>query len=1568
MSADLANAFFLKRGKVVDKWEQYLAIYARTFEHIRIRNEPVSLLEIGVQNGGSLEFWAEILPHGSTVIGLDIDPKIADLAFDVDGVRAFVVDATQSNAVEAVLGAQSFDIVIDDGSHRSSDIVAAFNILFPRVRPGGVYCIEDLHCSYDPAFEGGLRRPDSSIEWLKGLVDAVNADHVAGVESEERRQMMRDNRAIASVTFYDSVAVIEKLSVEKSRPYRRFISGEHAEIAPTIDLITNLSRDTLGAILFGHPAARNLEGELVRLLEEARGRAASLEAQLAKLVVQTAQAADDVQRMQAEQQAADAAKATATIAAAQQDAASLRTDLVARDERLAAMKARASEHRVEEDAKDREAALLRVRLERLAATHLHENATASEHRERVLAALAQINTAQAEAAASLASGFRQVASEVRQAERRGAARRGRLDSPLASNVPVPQLTWLSGAAPRENPQVSPPMPSRGLRRRIPLFERTRIQLVAKLFSPAWYRLRYPDVAASGMAPLRHYLRYGAAEGRDPHPLFSAAWYLEHAPDLRRFGFNPVVHYLTVGAAEGLDPHPLFDGLWYLQRYPDVRSAGVNPLLHYIEYGLSDLRDPNRLFSSSWYRDRNPDVAQAGMEPLQHFVQHGAAEFRDPHPGFQLAAHAQPNGTTAVWERLAHQLREALPADVEAIREAGVFDTGWYSRQVSAGKDAVELIWHYLLAGAALGLSPHPLFDSDWYLARYTDVGDELPLLHYLRVGAYEDRSPGPLVEPRWFRASRGYPVDANLNPLAFYLQHGTGDAGSPTPLFDPHWYTLQNPAVMAAGCSPLMHYITVGMAAGLAPNSSFDPIWYERRHATRMPLGLRGFRHFTALGSRQDLDPGPDFETGWYRGAVPDANTSLEPLAHYLAHGSATGRATLSANASTRVAVIAHISNSNAIGLIKSHLRAIDTPFDLYVTFPESVDRTFIGRLRRLKSGAALIPVPDRGFDIVPLFTALAWVRESGQTYTAICKIHAVKSRVELARKHNLLLNSILGSKPLVARIIRSFSKDPTLALVGSRDFYLDGAMFDGNNCEVIENLYRSLYPYRTRPRAWGFFAGTMFWFRPGLFDELGAVLTNGSTYDLIDRNDALLSQSVSRMFGLVAAVESGRVGLIDVSPAGDAQWDGIVQDAGGWTNQDKQQHILAGRVEAQRGKVTSDLAMYSHVLGNGQPELGEAFGVRFVAPVRALNGLGTSARGYLRSLKAAKTPLSVSNWTSGFERVRQIPLEIPPDGDQLIQITHLNLDLPFIGNAFDSFNSNDPLRRARYHILIPYFELVSLRPEWLPVLARFDEVWCASTFLERAINAASTIRTRVVRPTILPEIAQPGAFDRAYFGLPEGRFVFGYFADAGSILDRKNPLALVEAYIAEFCATDGACCFVKVHYGRRDHPTIARILAIASERPDVVFSEAIYADDEMEALIRLLDAYVSPHRSEGLGLTIVEAMNAGTPVIATNYGGAIDMLDPAASLPVDFRLTEVGEGNAPYPASYTWADPNPDGLRKAMRALFDDRDLARRLGAAGTRRVSALFGTEATALTVRAALDDIWRIVTTETEDRDPA
>jgi len=226
---------------------------------------------------------------------------------------------------------------------------------------------------------------------------------------------------------------------------------------------------------------------------------------------------------------------------------------------------------------------------------------------------------------------------------------------------------------------------------------------AFLFDAAWYLRQNPDVAASHVNPLEHYLKWGVQEGRNPNPLFDTQWYLAENSDVADAGLSPIEHYYAWGAKEGRDPNPLFSTNWYLEANPDIRAAGINPLQHYLETGASEGRDPHPLFSSKWYREQEPVIDGRSVNPLQHYLLHGASEARSPHPMF----------------------------DSESYR----------TTYLSNSNERHNPLVHYLTIGWRLGYQPNRQFDPCLYLHVHPDVAEAgiEPFTHYILSGKSEGR-------------------------------------------------------------------------------------------------------------------------------------------------------------------------------------------------------------------------------------------------------------------------------------------------------------------------------------------------------------------------------------------------------------------------------------------------------------------------------------------------------------------------------------------------------------------------------------------------------------------------------------------------------------------------------------------------------------------------------------------------------------------------------------------------------------------------------------------------------------
>ncbi|VUT02501.1 glycosyltransferase [Klebsiella spallanzanii] len=224
-------------GKSSDKWDIYLHTYHQYLSSSRMSVK--NFLEIGVQNGGSLEIWREYFPVAENIIGCDINPDCEKLKYNDEAIKIVIGNSSTEDVKARIQDiAQSFDLIIDDGSHDSSDIIKSFLLYFPLVNEEGIYIVEDLHCSYWQNFEGGLYDPFSSMAFLKKLADVQNHEHwgIALSAEEFFRPFYQhydcetlgsiDYSTIHSVTFLNSLCIIQKGKAKSNLLGVRHVVGD----------------------------------------------------------------------------------------------------------------------------------------------------------------------------------------------------------------------------------------------------------------------------------------------------------------------------------------------------------------------------------------------------------------------------------------------------------------------------------------------------------------------------------------------------------------------------------------------------------------------------------------------------------------------------------------------------------------------------------------------------------------------------------------------------------------------------------------------------------------------------------------------------------------------------------------------------------------------------------------------------------------------------------------------------------------------------------------------------------------------------------------------------------------------------------------------------------------------------------------------------------------------------------------------------------------------------------------------------------------------------------------------
>jgi glycosyltransferase involved in cell wall biosynthesis len=226
--------------------------------------------------------------------------------------------------------------------------------------------------------------------------------------------------------------------------------------------------------------------------------------------------------------------------------------------------------------------------------------------------------------------------------------------------------------------------------------------------------------------------------------------------------------------------------------------------------------------------------------------------------------------------------------------------------------------------------------------------------------------------------------------------------------------------------------------------------------------------------------------------------------------------------------------------------------------------------------------------------------------------------------------------------------------------------------------------------------------------------------------------------------------------------------------------------------------------------------------------------------------------------------------------------------------------------------------------------------------------------PVLTPETDD--SLSKESFGLEE-KFTFLFTFDFLSVLKRKNALGVIEAFCSAFSPNEGPILVLKTINGDKRLNEMESLLWACSGREDVIIIDEYFDVLKSATLMKLADCYVSLHRSEGLGLTMAEAMALGKPVIATAYSGNMDFMTSDNSCLIPWTPVLVGKGAEGYPPTATWAEPDLVVAAAEMRHVYEDQEFGRALGISAQADVSKRFSPEVTGERMKRHLEqNIWK------------
>lgn len=346
----------------------------------------------------------------------------------------------------------------------------------------------------------------------------------------------------------------------------------------------------------------------------------------------------------------------------------------------------------------------------------------------------------------------------------------------------------------------------------------------------------------------------------------------------------------------------------------------------------------------------------------------------------------------------------------------------------------------------------------------------------------------------------------------------------------------------------------------------------------------------------------------------------------------------------------------------------------------------------------------------------------------------------------------------------------------------------------------------------------------------------------------------------------------------------------------------------------------------------GQDPGVNIAGYIDTESGVAEATRGIIRSVDSAGIPFVLNNIEQEFYRRNdKTYTEFSRENPYPINIIHVNADqVPHVARVL-----GDDYFRGKYNIGYWFWELSEFPEEWLPSLSYFDEIWVASDFCLDSISKVSPVPVVKISPSVV--IDDSTNISREFFGLDASRFIFLMMFDFLSFIERKNPMAVVEAFRLAFKPEDDVTLVIKSTSSSYNRPMLEHLSRLV-DGLNVKIIDVYLNKHELHSLINLCDCYVALHRSEGFGLPLAEAMLMGKPVIATAYSGNMEFMNVNNSFLVKYKLVELCEDCGPYKKGRVWADPDISHAAELMRYVLNNREHTMEVAKKGKEDINKYF------------------------------
>lgn len=348
--------------------------------------------------------------------------------------------------------------------------------------------------------------------------------------------------------------------------------------------------------------------------------------------------------------------------------------------------------------------------------------------------------------------------------------------------------------------------------------------------------------------------------------------------------------------------------------------------------------------------------------------------------------------------------------------------------------------------------------------------------------------------------------------------------------------------------------------------------------------------------------------------------------------------------------------------------------------------------------------------------------------------------------------------------------------------------------------------------------------------------------------------------------------------------------------------------------------------------------GVNIAGYLRAELGIGEAARSVIAAVESVDIPHATFTYTRTLSRQND-PFHGAACDQEAYDINIVCVNADQFSTFFHEIGPS--FFRGRYTVGLWFWEVEKFPEHMHKAFDYLDEVWVATSHIQRAISPYTEKPVLRMPLPLMPRSLEIRS-SRKDLGIPDDQFVFLFCFDFLSIFERKNPLAIIDAFQLAFEPDEGPLLIIKSINKNEALLDYEKLHDAAAQRPDILVIDQYLDAEKRSALMAASDCYVSLHRAEGLGLTMAEAMAFKKPVIATGYSGNLDFMNEKNSFLVPVEIVPIESTTRTYPSSAHWAEPDVKVASRLMRQVIEDPEEAFRRGQQAHIDLTTLWSAQA--------------------------